>query len=124
VKLHDGNQSVLVSDLGDPAGKLRVPDESVTTDEHVVARGPVDQRVGSAELEVATRRLSGIELHRVLGGDLAKVCLCNSADVAAVQNADVTGSAPVPEICQYEHFERFPTVFNSTYFLPLFLKPW
>jgi hypothetical protein len=101
VKLHDGDQSVLVSDLGDPAGKLRVPDESVTTDELVVGRGPVDEVVGSAKLEVATRRLSGIELHRVLGGDLTKVGLCDIADVALVESAEIAGSAPVPGTRQY-----------------------
>jgi hypothetical protein len=101
VKLHDGDQSVLVLDLGDPARELRVPDESVTTDELAVGRGPVDQTVGSAELEVATRRLSGIELHRVLGGDLTEVGLCDSADVASVESADIAGGAPVPGVRQY-----------------------
>jgi hypothetical protein len=82
VILHHGNQSVLVVDLGDPGRQLRVPNERVTTDELAVALGPVDDSIGTSELEVATRRLSGIELHRVLGGDLAEVGLCDVAVVA------------------------------------------
>lgn len=44
-----------------------MPDESVTTDELVVASGPVDKAIGVAELEVATRRLSSIPLHAAHG---------------------------------------------------------
>lgn len=44
-----------------------MPDKSVATDELVVAGGPVDKAVGVAELEIATRRLSGIPLHAVDG---------------------------------------------------------
>jgi len=102
VILHHRNQSVLVIDLGDPAGQLRVPYERVAADELVVARGPVDQSIGTLEVELATRRLSGIELHRVLGGNLTKVSLCDIADVALVESVDVAGSAPVPKICQYK----------------------
>jgi hypothetical protein len=47
VSLHHGDQSVLVVDLGDPAGQLRVPDECVTTDELAVALGPVDDAIGT-----------------------------------------------------------------------------
>ena len=101
VVLHHGNQSVLVVDLGDPGRQLRVPHERVTTDELAVALGPVDDSIGTAELEVATRRLSGIELHRVLGGDLTEVGLCDVATVT-VETADVTGGAPVPGIRQYK----------------------
>ena len=100
VVLHHGNQSVLVVDLGDPGRQLRVPHERVTTDELAVALGPVDDSIGTAELEVTTRRLSGIELHRVLGGDLAEVGLCDVATVT-VETADVTSSAPVPGVRQY-----------------------
>jgi hypothetical protein len=96
VSLHHGDQGVLVSDLRDPARKLRVPDKSVTTDELAVGGGPVHESIGSAELEVTTRRLSGIELHRVLGGDLTEVGLCDVADVARVESVDVAGSTPVP----------------------------
>jgi hypothetical protein len=98
VILHHGNQSVLVVDLGDPGRQLRVPNERVTADELAVALGPVDDSVGTSELEVATRRLSGIELHRVLGGDLAEVGLCDVA-VVARETTDVAGSAPVPVSC-------------------------
>ena len=96
VVLHHGNQSVLVSDLGDPARQLRVPNERVATDELVVTGSPVDEGIGALEVELATRRLSGIELHRVLGGDLTEVSPCDAADVALVEGVDVTGSAPVP----------------------------
>lgn len=65
VILHHRNQGVLVPDLGDPAGELRVPDKGVTTDELVVAGSPVDKAVGVAELEVTARWLGGIPLHAV-----------------------------------------------------------
>jgi hypothetical protein len=122
VSLHHGNQSVLVVDLGDPARQLRVPNECVTTDELAVALGPVDDGIGTGELEVATRRLSGIELHGILGGDLTEVGLCDVAAVA-VETTNVAGGAPVPKRCQYERLERFSMIFNSTYFLPFALKP-
>lgn len=97
--MHHRDKSVLVSDLGYPGGKLRVPNKSVTADELAVARGPVDKGISTTELEVTTRRLSGIELHRILGGDLTEVGLCDVADVVGVESVDVAGSAPVPEIC-------------------------
>ena len=97
VVLHDRNQGVLVVDLGDPAGELAVPDEGVAVNELAVGLSPVDEVVGTAELEVATRRLSSIELHRVLWGDLAEVSLGQVGDVAIVEGALVTASAPVPE---------------------------
>jgi hypothetical protein len=72
-----------------------VPDKSVTTDQLAVGLGEVDEVVGSAELEVATRRLSGIELHRVLGCDLAEVGLHYVGDVALAKSTLVHSSAPV-----------------------------
>ena len=96
VVLHDRDQGVLVVDVGDPGGDLAVPDKGVTTDELAVGLGPVDEPVSTAEVEVATGRLSGIELHGVLGGDLAEVGLGSVVDVALGKNALVAGSAPVP----------------------------
>lgn len=93
--LHDRNQGVLVVDLGDPAGQLGVPHQSVSTDELVVGLSPVDEVVSTTELEVATRRLSGIELQGVLWGDLAEVGLGQVGDVAIVESSLVTASAPV-----------------------------
>lgn len=78
----------------------------MATDELVVAGGPVDQSIGTLEVENTTLRLSGIELHRVLGGDLAKVGSCESADAALVESVDVTGSAPVPRNRQLEQLGR------------------
>lgn len=97
VVLHDRDQGGLVVDGGDPAGHLAVPDKSVTTDELAVGLGPVDEPVSTVEVELATRRLGGIELHGVLGGDLAEVGLGSIVDVALGKDALVTGSAPVPE---------------------------
>ena len=94
--LHDRDQGVLVVDLGDPVGELAVPDKGVTTDLLAVGLSPVDEPVGTVEVEVATGRLSGIELHRVLGGDLAEVGLGSVVDVGVGENALVAGSAPVP----------------------------
>lgn len=94
--LHDRDQGSLVVYLGDPGGDLAVPDKSVTTDELAVGLGPVDEPVGTSKVELATGRLSGIELHGVLGGDLAEVGLGSIVDVALAQNALVAGSAPVP----------------------------
>ena len=94
--LHDRDQGVLVVDLGDPVGELAVPDKGVTTDLLAVGRGPVDEPVGTVEVEVATGRLSGIELHGVLGGDLAEVGLGSVVDVGVGENTLVAGSAPVP----------------------------
>lgn len=95
--LHDRNQGVFVADLGDPAGQLAVPDEGVAADQLVVGGGPVDEVVGSVEVEVATGRLSGIELHRVLGSDLTEMGLGQVVDVAIGESSLVTSGTPVPE---------------------------
>jgi hypothetical protein len=60
---HDSGQGGLVTDLGDPAGKLRVPHSGVSTHELAVLGGEVDGLVTSAEVEVAARALSGVPLH-------------------------------------------------------------
>lgn len=96
VVLHDRDQGGLVVDVGDPGGHLAVPDKGVTTDKLAVGLSPVDEPVSTAEVEVATRRLGGIELHGVLGGDLAEVGLSSVVDGALAKNALVAGSAPVP----------------------------
>lgn len=96
VVLHDRDQGVLVIDLGDPSRQLAVPDKSVATDKLAVGLSPVDEVVSTAELEVATRRLGSIELHRVLRCDLAKVVLGDVADVALVESSLVTSGTPVP----------------------------
>jgi hypothetical protein len=96
VVLHDRDQGVLVVDLGNPARKLTVPDKSVATNELAVGLSPVDEVVSTAELEVATRRLGGVELHRVLGCDLTEVGLCNVVDVAVGESSLVSGGTPVP----------------------------
>lgn len=49
--LHDRGQSGLVTDGGDPAGQLRVPDGGVTTDKLVVVCGELDESVRIAEVE-------------------------------------------------------------------------
>lgn len=122
VVLHDSDQGVLVVDLGDPVGKLAVPDKGVTTDELAVGLGPVDEPVSTVEVEVATGRLSSIELHGVLGGDLAEVGLSDVVDVALGENSLVAGSAPVPRYMsvQLNCVQRFKVL---TDFLPLALKP-
>jgi hypothetical protein len=98
VVLHDRDQGGLVVDGGDPAGDLAVPDKGVTTDELAVGLSPVDEPVSTSEVELATRRLGGIELHGVLGGDLAEVGLGSVVDVGVAENVLVAGSAPVPSL--------------------------
>jgi len=122
VVLHDGDQSVLVVDLGDPARKLAVPDKSVATNELAVRLSPVDEVVSTAELEVATRRLGGIELHGVFGCDLAEVGLCGVVDVAVGEGALVTSGAPVPGNSSVKFMNNFQSR-RLTDFLPLALKP-
>ena len=94
--LHDRDQGVLVLDVGDPGGHLAVPDKSVATDELAIGGSPVNEPVSTGKVEVATRRLSGIELHGVLGGDLAEVGLGSVVDVGVGVNVLVASSAPVP----------------------------
>ena len=96
VVLHDRDQGGLVVDVGDPGGDLAVPNKSVATDKLAVGLSPVDEPVRTTEVELATRRLSGIELHGVLGGDLAEVGLGCVVDVGVAKSALVAGSAPVP----------------------------
>lgn len=60
--LEDGRQGRLVADLADPARQLRVPDERVAADHLAVLRGPVDEVVGLAEVEVAPARLGCVPL--------------------------------------------------------------
>ena len=119
--LHDRNKGVLVVDLGNPARKLAVPDEGVTTNELAVGLGPVDKVISTTELEVATGRLGGIELHGVLGCNLAKVGFGSIVDVAVGESSLVTSGTPVPE---YVLARLVTTVMHhSTDFLPLALKP-
>lgn len=121
VILHHRNQGVLVTDLADPAGELGVPNEGVAADHLAVAGGPVDKVVSSIEVEVAARRLSGIELHRVLRRDLPEVGLGKVVDNAIGKSALVTSSAPVPSkqsVWSVRHHEVL-----DTDFLPLALKP-
>ena len=120
--LHDRDQGVLVVDLGDPVGELAVPDKGVTTDLLAVGLSPVDEPVGTVEVEVATGRLCGIELHGVLGGDLAEVGFGSVVDVALGKNALVAGSAPVP-CCLSVQLICYDETGDLTNFLPLALKP-
>jgi hypothetical protein len=66
VVLDDSGQGGLVTDLGDPAGQLRVPDGGVSTDEDLVVRSKLDGLVGSAEGELSTSALSGVPLHTTM----------------------------------------------------------
>jgi hypothetical protein len=95
VVLHDRDQGVLVIDLADPAGQLAVPDEGVATDQFAVGGGPVDKVVRVGKLEVATRGLGGIELHRVLGSDLAEVGLGHIVDGGVGNSSLVESGTPV-----------------------------
>jgi hypothetical protein len=48
-------QRRLVTDLSDPIRQLRVPEESVATDELAVSHSEVHERVGVAESEAVAR---------------------------------------------------------------------
>jgi hypothetical protein len=65
VVLHDAGQGGLVPDRGDPAGQLRVPHGSVTTDELAIVLCELGSLIGGAEVEGTTLRLDGIPLHAI-----------------------------------------------------------
>ncbi|KAI6765146.1 hypothetical protein HG531_012245 [Fusarium graminearum] len=71
VVLDDRGHGGAVTDVLDPLGKLRVPQESVATDLLAIGLGKVDDLVSVAEVLT----LNGIPLHTVLVGDLTKVLL-------------------------------------------------
>ena len=60
--LNDGGEGRLVLDRRDPAGKLRVPDGGVATDQLVVGDCPVDESIKAREAERITRALNGVPL--------------------------------------------------------------
>jgi hypothetical protein len=60
VVLNNAGQGTRVADRRHPAGQLRVPDGSVSTDELVVLNSPVDKGVKTVEVEVALRGLDGV----------------------------------------------------------------
>jgi hypothetical protein len=113
VVLDDSRQSRFVADLRDPAGQLRVPNSSVSTEELVVILGELCGLVGGAESELAAGALSGIPLHAiidehqhqtskpwsgnipVLRSDLTKVCLDDGGVLATIESAGVCGSTEV-----------------------------
>ena len=86
---------VLVADVANPPGKLRMPEEGVATDGLVVGGGPVDEVVGLAPVEPAPLALEGIPLHAVLRSDLAKVLLENGRVLARGEAALVGAGTKV-----------------------------
>jgi len=76
-------------------GKLRVPDQSVTTDELAVLTCKVHQKVTASEIEVTVAALGGIPLHAVLGSNLTKVGLDDSSSLGVAESALVSGSTEV-----------------------------
>jgi hypothetical protein len=75
VLLDDAGQGASVTNVGDPAGELAVPEEGVATKELAVLRRPLGSLVSIAEGEGTLGGLHGIPLHAVLWGDLAEICL-------------------------------------------------
>jgi hypothetical protein len=64
VVLKHTGQGRLVADLADPARQLRVPEQSVTTDQLAVLGGPVNEVVSLSEVEAATAWLGSIPLEQ------------------------------------------------------------
>jgi len=95
VVLHDVGEGGLVVDVLDPLGKLGVPDKSVTTDELAVLASEVDKVVATSEVELALSRLSGIPLHAVLGGNLAKVGLDDGSSLGITESTLVSSGTEV-----------------------------
>jgi hypothetical protein len=113
VVLHHRGQCGLVTNLRNPAGKLRVPDEGVSTDELLVGSGEAGYRIGVCEVELAARALSSIELPAwdvlvlhttendaffrlpVLCGDLSEVCLDDGSVLSSVESVGVSGGTEV-----------------------------
>lgn len=95
VGLDNIDQGVLVLDRLDPGGHLRPPEEGVSTDQQVVLLSIVDEVVGAVEVELASRRLSGVELHAVLGGDLTELLGDEVSHAGLREGVLVDGGTPV-----------------------------
>ena len=103
VTTHEGGNTVLdnvgqiggVSDVLNPLGQLRVPDESVTTDELAVGGSVVNESVCAGERESTAGGLSGIPLERVFRRHLTHFGLEDLVDLGEGECVLIGSSAQV-----------------------------
>lgn len=93
--LDNRSQGGLVGDLADPSRQLTVPDQSVTTDELVVACREVDELISTIEVELALVWFSSVPLHRVLRCKLAELAFEEGHIVGIGEELAVAYRAPV-----------------------------
>jgi hypothetical protein len=89
VVLNHLSELSLVGDSLDPGRELRVPDESVATEQLAVLGSESSGLVGSVEGELATGSLKGIPLHAVLGGDLTEIGVDDLGGLGRTESAGV-----------------------------------
>jgi hypothetical protein len=95
VVLNDGGEGILITDLADPAGELRVPESVVPANQQAVLLGEADQVVTGSEVEAATAWLNGIPFHTILRCDLAEVGFDDGIILGVGECALVTNGAEV-----------------------------
>lgn len=89
------SQLLRVCDRLDPARQLRMPDQSMTSDELAVVGSPVGQVISRAPVVRSLSALKRAPFHRVLAGHLAKVGLDDGGISITLQKSLVSGSAEV-----------------------------
>jgi len=94
VVLNDRGEGVPIADAVNPSGKLRVPDEGVTTNELAVTGGPVDEGISTAEVEVTTAGFDGIPFHGVLWRKLTELGAENGSVGSNVERVRIGAGTP------------------------------
>lgn len=100
---HDGSDMVLnhtrkgslIGDRADPRGELRVPDQRVAADDHVVCLSERDECVARSEVEVTPGGFDGVPFHAVLGCELAEFTLEDSGVLGIVNERLIGAGAEV-----------------------------
>lgn len=91
----DLTQLLGIGDTLYPARELRVPDESVTSEELAIVSRPVGEEVSTAPVVGAPGGLEGSPLHGVLSSHLAEVGLDDGSIGVGLKKALVSGGAKV-----------------------------
>ena len=96
VVAHDRLQGLVVPvAVGNPAGKLAVPNKSVAAKLHATRGSGVGVLVGGSPVELAAIGLDGLPLHGVLGGERAEFALGVENGVLLGVTADSDGGTEV-----------------------------
>lgn len=96
VVAHDRLQGLVVPvAVGNPAGKLAVPNEGVAAKLHAARSSGISMLVGGAPVELAAVGLDGFPLHGVLGGERAELALGVENGVLLGVTADGDGGTKV-----------------------------